>query len=298
MTVYLPSTPDTCQSDDLSSYNPLKRVPNVRKGETMEKLPIALVQASILRKSPEENHRMLVRETTRAGELGARIAILPELWNVAYLPGTKDAPELKEEQALEPFREVARRYGMAIVAGSMAVKSKEERVNRCHVVGPGGDLVGAYDKVHPFRLFNESGSFKAGSTLGLVELFGWKIGILVCFDIEFPELCRALAEKGAEALLVAGAWPLDHVRIWRTLLVARAIENQLFTVGANRCDKGPSIRFGGTSLVVDPYGEIILHLDDLPRTEIAVLLKGKVENARKTHPVWNSRREELYKKWK
>jgi len=263
----------------------------------MDRLPVALVQVAILRKSPEANHEALLSQVVRAGENGARLAILPELWNVAISAGKAEIPHSGEQKILDPFRKIARRFGMGIVAGSMAVRTGEGKANRCHVIGPDGEIPVAYDKIHTFPLFPQGGSFRPGSSLALWDVFGWKIGLLVCFDIEFPELCRALVEKGAEMLVVAGAWPADHIRIWKTLLLARALENQVFTVGVNRCDHGPLVRFGGNSLVFDPFGDPLLQLDDRPVTEIACLSKEKVEKARKTYPVWSSRREELYRKW-
>lgn len=264
----------------------------------MDILPVALVQASILRKSPEANVQSLLAEVTRAGENGARLAILPELWNVAYVNGKAECPVLRDYEALDSFCAVARRFGMGIVAGSMAVASKAGKANRSYAIGPDGKILLSYDKIHTFPAFFEAGLFKPGSALAICELFGWKIGLLVCFDLEFPELCRALVERGAHLLVVAGAWPADYIRIWRTLLVARAIENQVFTVGVNRCDKGPLVRFGGCSLAVDPFGETLLQLDDRPATELAWLRKDLVEKARNTHTVWSSRRPELYRKWR
>ncbi len=264
----------------------------------MDILPVALVQASILRKSPAANVGSLLAEVTRAGDNGARLVILPELWNVAYVNGTVEFPVLKEHEALDSFSAVARRFGMGIVAGSMAILSGAGKANRSYAIGPDGKILLSYDKVHTFPAFFETGLFKPGSALAIFELFGWKIGLLVCFDIEFPEICRALVEKGTDLLVVAGAWPAEHIRIWKTLLVARAIENQVFTVGVNRCDKGPLVRFGGRSLVVDPFGDTLLQLDDRPVTELAWLRKDLVDKARNTHAVWSSRRQDLYRKWR
>lgn len=266
--------------------------------DRMDILPVALVQASILRKTPEANVEALLAEATRAGENGARLVVLPELWNVAYATAKGEKPVFKDNEALDSFCALARRFGMGIVAGSMAVVSGRGKANRSHAIGPDGKILLSYDKVHTFPGFFETGFFKPGSSIAIFDLFGWKIGLLVCFDIEFPELCRTLVENGAELLVVSGAWPADHLRIWRTILAARAIENQVFTVGVNRCDKGPLVRFGGHSLAVDPFGEILLQLDDRPGTELAWLRKELVEIARTTHPVWSSRRPDLYRKWR
>ena len=265
----------------------------------MGRTAVALVQASILRKSPEANLETLLQETGKAGENGASIAVLPELWNVSYPGGNAtETSTLKEAEALDAFRGMAKRFGMGIVAGSMSVLAGDGRVNRCHVIGPEGELLAAYDKIHVFSSYPEAGVFRRGSTLGLCELCGWKTGILVCFDVEFPELPRSLAERGAELLVVVGAWPADHIRLWRTLVVVRALENQVFSIGVNRCDRGTLVAFGGHSLVVDPFGEILLQLDDRPATELAWLDRRLVDKARLANKVWPSRRPDLYRKWR
>lgn len=264
----------------------------------MEMLQIALIQASILRKSPEANQEALLAEAARSAENGAKLVILPELWNVSFPRGTGEIPPQAEKTALSELCRTARRFGAGIVAGSMAVRSENGMVNRCHVIGPDGKILLAYDKIHASPFDFGAGPFNPGSTLGLFRLFGWKAGLLICFDMEFPEQCRSLVENGAEMLIVVGAWPSDHVRIWRTMLAARAMENQVFAVGVNRCDSSPFVRFGGHSLVVDPFGETLLQLDDRPRTEMAWLRKSLVERARRTHAVWSSRREELYRRWR
>ncbi len=264
----------------------------------MDRTAVAIIQASILRKSPEANLEALLKETETAGGNGASVAILPELWNVSYPGGSSETGGLKELEALDAFRAIAKRFGMGIVAGSMAVSSGESRVNRCHVIGPDGAVLVTYDKIHVLRTYPDTGVFRPGSTLAICELCGWKTGILVCFDVEFPELSRALAEKGAEILVVVGAWPGDHIRLWRTLVVARALENQVFSVGVNRCDRGSLVAFGGNSLAVDPFGEILLQLDDRPATELAWLDRTLVDKARLANKVWPSRRPDLYRKWR
>ncbi len=280
-----------------SRYNPLESSGNPERGKKMEVLPVALVQAAISRKSPAANLEALVEETDRAAKNGAKVAVLPELWNQTFLLREKEDPARKEGLILSEFTRLAKRHEMAIVAVIVAIRCRVGLLNRCHVIGPKGNVILRYDKIHVFPSFFEGEGFKAGTTLGSCDLFGWKTGVLVCFDVEFPELCRYLAEKGVRLLVVVGAWPAEHIRIWKTLTAARSMENQVFTVGVNRCDRNPYVRFGGHSIALDPFGETILELDDRPATEIAWLRKDLVEKARKSNAVWFSRREEIYRKW-
>ena len=126
---------------------------------------------------------------------------------------------------------------------------------------------------------------------------GLTCGVLTCFDVEFPELARSLSSKGSQILFVPAAWKTEYTRLWRALLISRAIENQVFVVGVNRCDRGKNSTFGGQSLVVDPFGDIILHLDDKPRFERVVLDLSRIESARSEHKVVSSMRPEIYRRW-
>ena len=94
------------------------------------------------------------------------------------------------------------------------------------------------------------------------------------------------------------AWKAEYARLWRALLISRAIENQVFVVGVNRCDRGKNSSFGGQSLVVNPFGDLILHLDDTPRFERVTLDLSRVRAARSEHKVVSSRRPEIYRRWR
>jgi omega-amidase len=169
--------------------------------------------------------------------------------------------------------------------------------NRCLVFSPEGQISFRYDKIHLYPGLREPNILSPGSNLGVFDLDGVDCGVMICFDAEFPEVASALSRKGARILFVPGAWKSEYIRFWRAILLSRAIENQVFVVGVNRCDRGKGSSFGGHSMVIDPYGDVLLHLDDSPRFQMVTLDLEKTESARREHKVVESRRPGVYRRW-
>lgn len=258
---------------------------------------VGLLQLDVWHGDPDRNLRRAYGRIEKAARGGCRVLVLPELWNATY-PVTNPKSLLKEGDGfLENLRSLAMRYGTWFVTGSLAISTPLGNRNRCHIFSPDGRRDTVYDKVHLYPGLKEPNLLQPGASLGLFGIDGTTCGIMICFDMEFPEVPRALAGKGARVLFVPGAWKDRYIRLWRTLLVARAIENQVFVVGVNRCDRGKRVSFGGQSMVVDPYGDVMLHMDDRPGYEIASFNLELVERARREHSVLSSKRPGIYRRW-
>jgi omega-amidase len=119
--------------------------------------------------------------------------------------------------------------------------------------------------------------------------------VMICYDIRFPELARTLALDGAKILFVPAEWPHPRLHHWRTLLMARAIENQMFVVSCNRVGTSGSTHFFGHSLIIDPWGEIIAEGAEHEEIITAALDLTEVDKVRGRIPVFEDRRPELYK---
>lgn len=263
----------------------------------MERLTVGLIQLSVIRSDSGRNARAALEAATMAARSGCDVLLMPELWNAA-MPLTDHRSLIAENSPiLETLGSLAGRYGLWIIAGSLAVKSAEGPRNRSYVFSPEGERFFRYDKLHLYPGLNEPNMLEPGQSLGLFKMESAAAGVMICFDMEFPEIARALANRGARMLLVPGAWKTEYIRLWRHLLVSRAIENQVFLIGVNRCDRGGAVRFGGSSMVVDPFGDVALELDDRPRFEKISLDLTRVEKARKEHRVVASLRPDIYRKW-
>ena len=158
---------------------------------------------------------------------------------------------------------LAKKHSIWIQVG-WADRVGERGKNCVTICSPKGERVATYTKVFTFNPLNEDAYFDSGDEIVVVDLGGMKICPLICYDLRFPELWRPAAIEGVDVFTISSSWPHARIEHWRTLLVARAIENQAFVVGANRTGVDDIARWGGSSMIVSPHGDI---LDQATETE-------------------------------
>lgn len=203
---------------------------------------------------------------------GAELVALPEKWNLLA-----DGAELVagaeplDGPSLSGAREWARELGIHLLAGSISERTGGEKASNTSVlVGPDGEDVAVYRKIHMFDVdaggvsYRESAHEQAGSEVVAAPLGDLVAGMTVCYDLRFPELFRILALRGARLILVPSAFTLatgrDH---WEVLLRARAIENQLFVIAPNQVGEAPPHYSSfGRSMIVDPWGVVLATAPD------------------------------------
>jgi len=235
----------------------------------------------------------------RAAERGAKLVLLPE--NFAFMGPEADKRSIAEQlgDASAPIQrslsEMAKAAGVVLVGGGFPEASGDERrpFNTLVVYGSDGALVSTYRKIHLFDVrlpdgseISESAATTAGREPRVVDVLGYKLGLSICYDLRFPELYRALADRGAELLLVPAAFTLltgkDH---WHVLLRARAIEAQCFVMAAAQWGTHPKGRTTyGHSLVADPWGTVIAEASDGPGLVVAELDPAVLERVRANLP--------------
>lgn len=119
-----------------------------------------------------------------------------------------------------------------------------------------------YRKVHPFSMSSENRYYNAGDELVITEINKTKIGLSICYDLRFPELYRLYAKEKVEVMINIANWPIPRIEHWKSLLKARAIENQFYMIGVNRTGDDPQYNYCGASAVFDPMGELKLMADE------------------------------------
>ncbi len=241
----------------------------------------------------------------RAAALGATLVVLPE--NFAFM-----GPEVGKRalaEALGDFsapiqralRAMAIESRVHLVAGGFPEKSEDERrpFNTCAVLSPTGDVVASYRKIHMFdvqlsdgTVLSESEATQSGDQTVVIDIGGTPVGLSVCYDLRFPELYRALVDKGAEVLLVPAAFTLqtgkDH---WHVLLRARAVESQCWVVAAGQWGKHPKGRASyGHSLIADPWGVVVAESSDGEGVAVADLDRELLSRVRASVPSLRHRR--------
>jgi omega-amidase len=257
-------------------------------------LNIALAQMDVKWADPDVNLGRAREMVARAAEAGAGLVLLPELWGSGYdLAHAADYATAIDTGLFREMEALAARYDLH-VAGSL-LEADGGRVYNTHVlVGPAG-LVGRYRKIHLFRLMQEHQHLAPGDEPVLARGLPWgDTGLATCYDLRFPELFRGYALGGARLMLVPAQWPAQRTDHWRTLLRARAIENQCFVAGCNRVGSDPANDFGGVSAVIGPWGEVLTEGDDRPGLWLASADPAQVEEARQRIPILQDRRAECY----
>ncbi len=224
------------------------------------------------------------------------IIVLPELWTTGYDLTRLDEIADKEGERTKSFLiDLAKKYQVHIVGGSVAKMSDEKVTNTMFIVDKSGQIIHEYSKLHLFKLMNEHHFLTAGQEKGLFDLAGLKSAGLICYDIRFPEWVRAHTTEGAEVLFVVAEWPMPRLHHWKTLLLSRAIENQCYVIACNRSGIDPDNEFAGHSLIIDPWGNILAEADENPGMISAEINSEMVKQVRSQIPIFNDRLPEYYK---
>jgi predicted amidohydrolase len=246
-----------------------------------QRLRVAAIQMEVCSGEPRKNMVRAEAMLNEAARGGAQAALLPELWTTGY--ALDSFAQIAEECAgmtLDFLRNEAKQLKMAIVGGSFPTKGDDGVYSTCYVIGPDGEVLSQYSKEHLFPLLNEPQYLRPGRPGDVADTPLGKWSTLICFDIRFPESARQLAYRGSRVLWVPAEWPQPRLEHWRTLLRARAIENQLFVVAANRTGQGDNTIWGGHSTIIDPWGNILAEAGDEEVVLVADLEMGLVDEVR------------------
>ncbi|MEO0562062.1 MAG: nitrilase-related carbon-nitrogen hydrolase [Chloroflexota bacterium] len=184
--------------------------------------------------------------------------------------------------------------GKISILGSIFEKRGDKVANGAAFYAANGRLMGVYRKIHLFRLFDEDRYLQEGGSALTMDLPWGPTSVAICYDLRFPELFRRYADEGSKLILLVAEWPTVRIEHWRTLIQARAIENQVFVAAVNSTGTTGDKEFGGHSMIVDPFGKIIVEAGDEPFLVTGEIDLDRVDEARRAMPVMKDRRPELY----
>lgn len=263
----------------------------------MNTLTIALAQIDLVLGSPARNLESARAKITDATTRGADVVVLPELWSSAYdlEHATTHASALDTGMFAE-LGALARENQIAIV-GSLLELDGSHVFNTATLVDMRGQRIGAYRKLHLVPMLDEDKFLAGGDNAPVFDASFGKCALAVCYDLRFPELWRHYALMGARLMFLPSEWPIQRIAHWRTLLPARAVENQIFIAATNRVGTSKGETFGGHSMVVNPWGEILVEGDEREALLIAQIDLALVDEVRKRVPVFRDRRAEVYRTW-
>ncbi|NQV80857.1 MAG: carbon-nitrogen hydrolase family protein [Alphaproteobacteria bacterium] len=236
-----------------------------------------------------------------AASAGADFITTPE--NVALMAANRDqlllnAVDERQHPAVARFAALAAEVNRWVLAGSIGVATGDGRIfNRSLLFGPDGGIAARYDKIHMFdvdlpggEVYQESRNFQAGSAAAVTALPWAKLGMTVCYDVRFPSLFRVLGQHGAQIITVPSAFTKVTGRAhWSVLLRARAIETGAFVVAPAQVGRHPAKRQTyGHSMVVGPWGDVLLDAGESPGVYYADIDLAKVAAARAAIPAWTT----------
>jgi omega-amidase len=255
---------------------------------------IGLCQIEMDARDPQGNlARGLAGVAHVAGD--SDIVCLPELFTAGY--DLDRMPDLAIEIGDPIYKAVAgaaRDHRIHLVAGSVPERRDGRVYNTTFVFDPQGDEIARYSKAHVFSLTGEDQVFEGGNAITTFETPWGVIGLTICYDLRFPESYRKLALAGALVIFVPAQWPMVRLLHWRTLLQARAIENQCFVVGVNRAGFEGDYEFAGHSCAVDPLGKVIAEAGEGPESFVVDLDFDVLHRFREKIPCFRDRRPDLY----
>ena len=255
-------------------------------------MKVAVLQMNIAFGEPERNIATLYRMVAEAMEQRPDVLLLPELWRLGFYP----RPILDYgSQTRKALADIAARYQVNIVGGTVANAIGTQVFNTCYVFDRTGRLLTTYHKTHLFSPSGEAEDFTAGDTVVTFELDGIRCGLAVCYDVRFPELIRRLALEGISVLFLPAAWPLSRLIHWQTLIRARAIENQIFVAACNEAGMmNDDEQLAGHSAIIDPWGELLSQAgegEEILQGNLRLIIRSQIKDSMN---VFADRREKLY----
>ena len=187
------------------------------------------------------------------------LILLPEIWTCGFFCFDRYAADSEplDGPTVTAFRQKARERRCHLVMGSLVERDGAGLFNTTVFIGPGGEIIARYRKIHLFGYqSDETRLLTPGQEIVVADTPWGRVGFSTCYDLRFPELFRCMVDRGAEIFLIPSAWPLARIEAWRLFNRARAHENLAFLISCNGAGENLGKRYGGHSMVVDPWGQV------------------------------------------
>ncbi len=253
----------------------------------MSVLSITIIQTDLVWENKAANLQRLQQKIADLEER-TEIVVLPEMFSTGFTMHPELFADTMEGETLQWMKVQAATYKI-ILTGSLIIQEAGKYFNRLVWMLPNGQM-GHYDKRHLFAYGEEDKHYTAGHKRLIASVKGWKINLQICYDLRFPVWSRqqpSTTEQEYDVLIYVANWPERRSHAWKTLLCARAIENQCFVVGVNRVgNDGKQVYHSGDSLVIDPLGQVLYHMPDEEDVFTIALQKEDLEKARQQFPFW------------
>jgi predicted amidohydrolase len=258
-------------------------------------MKIALYQGAGTPTEIDENLKVIQRKAVSAADRGADLIIYPELFLSGYNIGrtVQDLAEPSDGPAFQNTSQFAREANIAILYG-YPERDNESVYNSALLIDRKGTAIANYRKTHLYGRYEKS-CFEPGDSLLIAEMEGLNIGILICYDVEFPEAVRSLTLAGADLVAVPTALMEGYCRVANHVVPTRAYESEVFVAYVNRCGIEGDTTYCGRTCLVGPDGKEILRAGDSEELLMAEVDRKAIAEAREINPVLKDIREDLYR---
>lgn len=255
---------------------------------------IALTAMDQVWENKQANLTICKKMAESASRLRADLLIFPEMTLTGFTLNTiRVAEELVASESVKSFSDMANGQQLGVIAG-MVLGNNEQFQNCALAFGRNGEVIGRYAKVHPFSPSGESQYVSGGKVLITFEYEGVNIGLSICYDLRFPLLWQALADR-CDCIVNIANWPARRIDHWKTLMKARAIENQVYVVGVNRIGTdGNALEYVESSIAFSPDGTEVVPVAIDGSLRVIEIERSKVKESQDAFPVRNDRKHVLY----
>jgi len=252
----------------------------------MNTISVTLIQSDLAWEDKTANLFQFEKKINSIKE-PSQIIVLPEMFSTGFSMKPSELAEKMDGETVQWMKRIAAEQ-KKIITGSVIIEEDQQYFNRLLWVLPNGN-VGVYDKRHRFAFAGEDNFYTAGNKRLITSVNGWKINTQICYDLRFPVWARQQLNEEPEfdILLYVANWPERRNHAWKSLLIARAIENQCYVIGVNRVGKdGNGIDHSGDSILVDPLGEVLYTKAHIEEISTQTLSKEKLLEVRTKFPFW------------
>lgn len=258
----------------------------------MKRFKAGIVQFDVRLGDVGRNVSVVKRQIRALAGRGAKLIVLPEMWSSGFANERLAVHAEATPQVLHLLASLSEQEDVTII-GSLPERADGGVYNTAYLVDR-GQVRGSYRKVHLFTPTGEGRYFLSGDEATVARTRLGVIGVMICYDLRFPELCRRLVLLGASMIVVVAQWPAVRTAHWDVLLRARAIENQAFVLGANRSGRDEDLVYAGHSRIVSPTGDVLARGDKRSGTMSATIDPSLVDRVRKEIPCLKQRVPEAY----
>ncbi|MDP7163280.1 MAG: carbon-nitrogen family hydrolase [Phycisphaerae bacterium] len=253
---------------------------------------IVCVQFDITWEDPPSNYAKVSDLLDAAEVHRGDLVLLPELFAVGFTMNTTGVAEEPEGPTFGFLAELAGRWGVYVLGG-LATSSGGVVRNEAVLLAPDGRELARYGKMHLFSPAQEADHYAPGQQIAVAQVRGLDVAPAICYDLRFPEFFRTATRQGAELFAVIANWPASRQEHWLALLRARAIENQAYVAGVNRCGRDPNVTYAGGSIIIGPRGEILAQAQEHEGIIRAAAEDEALRVWRRDFPVLKDMREDL-----